>query len=58
MLLGVLFLLPGIIVAMSHLFFYTVGWKPVWIPQLLIAMALSGIASIIVGIKVSRRGQT
>jgi hypothetical protein len=54
MLLGLMFLAPGILVLMSHLFFYTVGWSPSWIPQLLIAMAVFGVASITCGIKVSR----
>jgi hypothetical protein len=54
MLLGLMFLAPGTLVLTLHLFFYTVGWSPNWIPQLLIAMAVFGVASIIGGIKVSR----
>ncbi len=55
MLLGLLFLAPGIIVAASHLFYYTVAWSPVWMPQLLIATALCGIANIIGGITIFRQ---
>jgi hypothetical protein len=54
-LLGLLFLAPSILVAASHLFYYTVAWSPVWIPKLLFVMALCGAVSFLGGIIVFRR---
>jgi hypothetical protein len=57
MLLGMILLAPGLIALISHLFVYTVGWSPVWMPQLLTAMAVLGVVSIIGGLRVSRLGK-
>jgi len=51
---GIAFIVLGAILLGSHLFFYTVGLKPDWLPKLLGLMAVGGVIQIWGGINALR----
>jgi hypothetical protein len=51
---GVAFILPGAIFLGSHLFVYTVGLHPTWLPELFAAMAVLGTLQIWGGVNMLR----
>jgi hypothetical protein len=53
--LGGLLIVPGVALLFSHLFFYTVGLKPSWLPWLLGGMAALGAFLIFSGIAMMKR---
>jgi hypothetical protein len=54
LLIGAAFLAPPLIALYVFMQYYTVGFSPWWIPELLVAMALLGGMLIIFGIHVLR----
>jgi hypothetical protein len=53
--LGAVLIAPGAILLSSHLFFYTVGLKPSWLPWLLAGMAALGAFLIFGGASIMKR---
>jgi hypothetical protein len=51
---GIAFIAPGAFILGSHLFFYTVGLKPDWLPKLFGVMALAGVIQIWGGVNALR----
>lgn len=53
-LVGIVLMLPAALLFGSHLFVYTVGLKPEWLPEAFAFAALAGVGLIFSGLRVSR----